>query len=165
MNEVITSIRPGGAKCRKTRPWAARQIRFPANAVVCLSCAELSTEGTYSLSASPQAYNLDLVTDRPSNLRDRLRRIFLGLVLFLLGTTLLLFCADFLLFRLRVATNRDPYGSVVVSHYYAVLQKNGKTQFIFDPPASETCVHALFPHSGMNPCWYLSRHPEQRTNI
>jgi len=45
------------------------------------------------------------------------------------------------------------------------LQKNGKTQFIFDPPAPETCVHALFPHAGMQPCWYLSRHPEQRTNI
>src|SRR6478752_4843343 len=68
---------------------------------------------------------------------------------------------DFALFRLRVAANRNPYGSVVVSHYYAVLQKSGKTQFIFDLPAPETCVNALFPHSGMQPCWYLSRHPEQ----
>lgn len=98
-------------------------------------------------------------------MRDRLRRLFLGVVLFLLGTALLLFCADFALFRLRVAANRNAYGSVVVTHYYAVLQKNGKTQFIFDPPAPETCVHALFPQSGMKPCWYLTRHPEQRTDI
>jgi hypothetical protein len=26
-------------------------------------------------------------------------------------------------------------------------------------------VHALFPHAGALPCWYLSRHPEQRTDI
>jgi hypothetical protein len=45
------------------------------------------------------------------------------------------------------------------------LQKNGKTQFIFDPPGPESCVNALFPHSGMQPCWYLRRNPEQRTNI
>jgi hypothetical protein len=102
---------------------------------------------------------------RVSDLRDRIRRIFLGLVLSALGTALLLFCGDFALLRLRTAINRNPYGSVVVSHYYAVLQKNGKTQLIFDPPAPETCVNALFPHSGMMPCWYLARHPEQRTDI
>lgn len=86
-------------------------------------------------------------------------------MLFILGTAILTFGVDFGLFRLRVASDRDPYGSVVVSHYYAVLQKNGKTQFIFDPPAPQTCVNALYPHAGMQPCWYLRRHPEQRTNI
>ena len=98
-------------------------------------------------------------------LRLWLRRVFLGLLLFLLGTAVLTFGVDLGLFRLRVASNRNPYGSVVVSRYYAVQQKNGKTQFIFDPPASETCVNALYPHAGMPPCWYLQRHPEQRTNI
>jgi hypothetical protein len=98
-------------------------------------------------------------------LRERLRRIFLGILLFVLGVAVLTFGVDLGLFRLRVAANRNPYGSVIVSHYYAVLQKNGKTQFMFDPPAPETCVNALFPHSGMQPCWYLRRHPEQRTQI
>jgi len=100
-----------------------------------------------------------------AKLRERLRRIFLGLLLFLLGTAVLTFVVDLGLFRLRVASNRDPYGSVVVTRYYAVPQKNGKTQFIFDPPAPETCVHAVYPHTGMQPCWYLRRHPEQHTNI
>jgi hypothetical protein len=99
------------------------------------------------------------------NLRDLLRRIFLGVILALLGTVLLAYGIDWAIFRIRVSSNRNPYGSVVVNHYYAVLQKNGKTQFIFDPPQPETCVNALFPHSGMQPCWYLTRHPEQRTNI
>ena len=69
------------------------------------------------------------------------------------------------MFRVRVAAKRNPYGSVVVRRSYAVAQKNGKTQFIFEPPAPENCVNSLFPHSGMQPCWYLRRHPEQRTDI
>ena len=105
------------------------------------------------------------MAERPLNLRDRIRRIFLGIVVFLVGIMILAFAADLGLFRLRVLAHRDPYGSVVVSHFYAVAQKNGKTQFIFDPPGPETCVNALFPHSGMQPCWYLKRHPEQRTDI
>ena len=100
-----------------------------------------------------------------AKLRERLRRIFLGTVVFVLGTAILTFGIDFGVFHLRVAAQRNPYGAVVVRRSYAVLQKNGKTQFIFDPPTLEACVKALFPHSGMQPCWYLSRHPEQRTNI
>jgi hypothetical protein len=91
--------------------------------------------------------------------------VFIGLLLVILGTAALTFAVDFGLFRLRVASNRNPYGSAVVTHYYAVPQKNGKTQFIFDPPAPETCVNSLYPHAGMQPCWYLRRHPEQHTNI
>jgi len=100
-----------------------------------------------------------------AKLRLWLRRIFLGALLFVLGTAVLTFVVDFALFRLRVTTNRNPYGSVVVNHYYAVQQKNGKTQFIFDPPSPQTCVNTLYPQAGMQPCWYLQRHPEQRTNI
>ena len=99
------------------------------------------------------------------NLRERLRRIFLGTILFLLAAAILAFGLDFAIFRIRVATNRNAYGAVTVNHYYAVLQKNGKTQFIFDPPQGVACVNSLFPHAGALPCWYLSRHPEQRTNI
>jgi hypothetical protein len=78
-------------------------------------------------------------------LRDRLRRIFLAVVLFVLATALISFGVDFAIFRVRVATNRNAYGSVVVTRYYAVLQKNGKTQFIFDPPAPELTPSFLIP--------------------
>lgn len=103
-------------------------------------------------------------TSKP-NLRELLRRIFRATLLTILGTAVLAFGVDLAVFRIRLATNRSPYSSVTVNHYYAVPQKNGKTQFIFDPPQPETCVNALFPHSGDPPCWYLSRHPEQRTDI
>jgi hypothetical protein len=105
------------------------------------------------------------VTDPAPNLKTRLRRIFVGATVILLGSAALSFGLDYTLFRIRVATNRDGYGSVTVNHYYAVLQKNGKTNFIFDPPGPQTCVNSLFPHAGFLPCWYLSRHPDQVTNI
>jgi|SRR5271163_4358816 len=98
-------------------------------------------------------------------LRDRLRRICVGTILAATGAGLLGFGLDYAVFRLRVATNRSPYGSVVVTHYTAIQKKNGKTEFIFDPPQPQTCVNTLFPHAGSLPCWYLSRHPEQRTDI
>jgi hypothetical protein len=95
----------------------------------------------------------------------RLRRIFVAAFLTVIGAAALAFVVDYAIFRVRVAANWNPYGSVTVDHYYAVVQKNGKTSFMFDPPGPQTCVHALFPHSGALPCWYLTRHPEQRTNI
>ena len=99
------------------------------------------------------------------NLRVRLRRIGVAVILAVVGAAALAYGLDYAVFRIRAATSRNAYGSVTMNHYYAVLQKNGKTQFIFDPPQAQTCVHALFPHEGWMPCWYLSRHPEQRTDI
>jgi hypothetical protein len=99
------------------------------------------------------------------NLRDTLRRLFVGTLVGILGLAAVTFGVDFTVFRIRAAANNNAYGSVTVNHYYAILQKNGKTNMIFDPPQAETCVNALFPHSGMQPCWYLSKHPDQRTNI
>ena len=99
------------------------------------------------------------------SLRTRLRRILLAAILSVVATAIVAYSLDYIVFRIRAASNRNAYGTVTVSHYYAVLQKNGKTQFIFDPPQSQTCVHALFPHAGWLPCWYLSRHPERRTDI
>ena len=91
------------------------------------------------------------------NLRMRLRRLFLAAMLAVLGSGVIAFSLDYAVFRIRAATDRNAYGTVRVNHYYAVLQKNGKTQFIFDPPQDQTCVHStvsarrivamLVPHS------------------
>ena len=94
-----------------------------------------------------------------------MKRFFWSTIAAIASAALLAFAADYAIFRVRVAANWNPYGSVTVDHYYAVAQKSGKTQFIFDPPQPQICVHALFPHGGWQPCWYLSRHPEQRTDI
>lgn len=86
-------------------------------------------------------------------------------MLALAAAVALAFVVDFLIFRMRVAANWNPYGSVTVNQYYAAHLKSGKDEFFFDPPQAQTCSHSLFPHSGYQPCWYLSRHPEQRTDV
>ena len=105
-------------------------------------------------------YNLSLVSQPPTpNLRTRLRRIALKSILVLVGTSLLAFALDYLIFRIRVATNANPYGSLVVSHYTAVLQKNGKTTFTFDPPQPSlvgrlVCrVAPLHRHAAFSELW------------
>ena len=105
------------------------------------------------------------MSQTPPNLRARLRRICIGTVLAVLGMAALAYGLDDAVFRLRAATKRNAYGTVMVNHYTAVLQKNGKTTMTFDPPQPWTCVNALFSHAGWLPCWYLSRHPDQRTDI
>lgn len=99
------------------------------------------------------------------NLKQILKRILLLTLASLAGILALAYACDYAVLRYRMAGNREPYGSVTVRHYYAVEHKNGKTEFLFDPPTAQTCVHSLFPHAGYAACWYLSRHPEPRTNI
>jgi hypothetical protein len=82
-----------------------------------------------------------------------------------LGLTLLAYAVDYFVFRYRVAANRQPFGQVTVTSYDAVQLKNGKTEFLFNPPEAQTCANALFPRRGYVPCWYLRWHTEQRTNI
>lgn len=73
--------------------------------------------------------------------------------------------ADYFAARWHLPRNRELFGSVLVRRYYAVGEKNGKTEFLFNPPETQPCLNSLFPHFGYTPCWYLQRHAEQRTNI
>jgi hypothetical protein len=88
--------------------------------------------------------------------------IFLLVLLAIAGVS---YALDYGLLRLRVARNRSPFGTVNVRRYYAVQKKNGKTEFMFNPPQDEQCVHSAFSHMGYLPCWRLARHPEQRIDI
>ncbi len=49
--------------------------------------------------------------------------------------------------------------------YVAVPRKDGKTDFMLDPPVDQSCVHSLFPHFGDPPCWYLQRQANKRINL
>ncbi|HSU59752.1 MAG TPA: hypothetical protein VLI55_10600 [Bryobacteraceae bacterium] len=90
-----------------------------------------------------------------------LRRAFAGIVL----TTALVYAIDYAVLRYRIATKDTPFGTVTVRPYYAVPEKNHKTEFLLDDPVQQTCVHSLFPQEGDTPCWYLSRHREQRIDL
>jgi hypothetical protein len=103
-----------------------------------------------------------------TEIRERVKRFVLRIFLIsfgsLIGLTLLVYIVDYAVFRYRVATNHQPYQQLTVTSYDAVPQKSGKTEFIFNPPAPQTCVNALFPRQGYEPCWYLQSHTEQRIN-
>jgi hypothetical protein len=75
------------------------------------------------------------------------------------------YAADFLFLQVRIHANSNAFGTIVVQPYYAVPQKNGKYEFLYSDPRSQTCVRALFPHLGDPPCWYLARHTEQRIDM
>ena len=104
-------------------------------------------------------------SEKAQSPKAKMLRIFAITVVTLLAVAALTYALDYVVFRIRAATNRDAFGSVIVNHYTAVLEKNGKTTLTFDPPQPWTCVNALFPHQGSLPCWYLTRHPDQRTDI
>jgi hypothetical protein len=95
----------------------------------------------------------------------RWRRILFLVPMGAAALAALVYAGDYGVFKFRVGMKRSPYGSVAVQHFDAVLKKNGRTEFLFDPPAPQTCVNALLPHEGFLPCWYLTRHREQGTNI
>lgn len=104
-----------------------------------------------------------------SALRARIKHLLLRLLVLSISSvlilTLLAYAVDYAIFRYRASTNRQPFSQITVSSYDAVQQKNGKTEFIFNPPQAQTCANALFPRDGFVPCWYLRRHTEQRTDI
>ena len=59
-----------------------------------------------------------------------------------------------------------PLGSVTVQPFYAIHQKNGKTEFDYSvPPEAQTCVASLLPHLGNNPCWYVTKHKTRKIEI
>jgi hypothetical protein len=85
-------------------------------------------------------------------------------VIALTATLTILYVADDLSVRYRVPRGRQPFGTVTIRRYDAISEKNNKTEFVFENPVTVTCVHSFFPHMGYQPCWYLSRHAEQRIN-
>jgi hypothetical protein len=100
-------------------------------------------------------------------------------LLALIGKSLLIlivtvFCAAYLgdevYFQYRVHSKRsaDAYGAVDMQHLLAIELKGGKVQYTMDrlqPEQIQQCVHSLFPHGGLSPCWYLLRKSTQAIPI
>jgi hypothetical protein len=57
--------------------------------------------------------------------------------------------------------SRPRFSTFTVYKFYRIDEKFNK--FSYEPLsiAQEQCVNALFPHGGVSPCWYLSRHTNQ----
>ena len=87
-----------------------------------------------------------------------LKRTLGGMLL----AAVLVYVGDDLAVRLPIPKSRNPYGTVQIRSYYAIPQKDRKTEFYSGDKETDTCVHALFPHFGYNPCWYLERQKVRR---
>jgi hypothetical protein len=90
-----------------------------------------------------------------------LRRLFVGVAILLA----LVYASDFVVLRIRMAANRNPTGTVTVRPVYEVPQKSHRTEYLLGDFQERTCVHALFPHLGYSPCWYLTNHKEQHISM
>ena len=89
-------------------------------------------------------------------MRTILKRIALALLLLVLLVYLGDSVSVFL--RARHATSTNPYETITAYRILAIGEKGNKTEYDVDqinPTQSGECVHALFPHKGDPPCWYL----------
>lgn len=78
----------------------------------------------------------------------------------------LVYAGDYVQVRWKIAHPKsgDAFGTVEMERLYAIPQKNGKIEYEFDalqPEVTTPCVHALFPHMGDAPCWYLQRNSQK----
>ena len=64
-----------------------------------------------------------------------------------------------------LTARRAALGTVKVERYYAIPQKDGKTDFVSATPENQACVQSLLPHLGYNPCWYVDRHKRKRIDM
>ena len=90
------------------------------------------------------------------------KRAFAGGIL-LLG---LIYAGDYSFVRCRMAYPKagNAIGSVVMERLYAIPQKSGKIDYEFDaqqPQVNTPCVHSLFSHLGLSPCWYLKQNSQK----
>lgn len=64
--------------------------------------------------------------------------------------------------RMRKPSANDPFEVLTIRQVLKISHKGGFAEdggfdLIPQDPQNQTCVHALFPHSGYDPCWYVSR--------
>ena len=80
--------------------------------------------------------------------------------------TAIVYAGDYAVVRLRAAYPRlgNAFGSVQMVRLLAIPLKNGRVDYELDalhPEVTITCVRALFPHLGCQPCWYVRRQSQK----
>ena len=90
-----------------------------------------------------------------------MKRIALAVAL----VVLVLYAADYLWLRYRMANNRNPCGSATRDLYYSVNLKNGRTEFSSGGQQAFECPNSLLPQYWEKPCWLARRQKEQQINI
>jgi hypothetical protein len=84
----------------------------------------------------------------------------------LVALVAVVYASDYVAVRLRVAYPKlgSAFESVQMERLYAIPLKNGNVEYELDarqPEVTVPCLHALFPHLGYSPCWYLRRNSQK----
>jgi hypothetical protein len=90
------------------------------------------------------------------------RTLVKGILIALVVVVAIVYVGDFVSVRLRMrhANPSDPFETITSLRILAIDEKGYKTEYSVDPVQPQqtgVCVHALFPHNGDMPCWYLKR--------
>lgn len=96
----------------------------------------------------------------PPIVKKILLRGFLGLI----GAVIVLYVADAIQIRIRLATGGTARAYDTVTVLYATGLKGNKMEIYADQPQTQTCARAIFPQMGYSPCWYVRQNTTQMLN-
>jgi hypothetical protein len=87
-------------------------------------------------------------------------------LLLIVALAAVVYACDYAVVRLRASYPRfgNAFASVQVVRLLAIPLKNGRVDYELDalqPEVTVTCVRALFPHLGYQPCWYVRRQSQK----
>ena len=90
------------------------------------------------------------------------RTIVRGILIAVVLAVAIVYVGDFASVRVRMMHPKpgNPFETVTALRILAIDEKGNKTEYSVDPlqpQQTAECVHALFPHNGDPPCWYLKR--------
>ena len=86
-----------------------------------------------------------------------LGRFFFRVFLVLAAITVATYVGDSAVYLLR----GSPQSQVMVARFMGIPLKGNKEEYDYLGSVQTPCAVALFPHGGMDPCWYLRRDPNQ----
>jgi hypothetical protein len=97
---------------------------------------------------------------------SRFSRIATRTLVAVIALLAILYAGDYGVLRLRAAHPRfgGACDSVHMVRLLAIPLKSGRTEYELDarqPEVTVSCVRALFPHQGYQPCWYVRRNSQK----
>jgi hypothetical protein len=89
---------------------------------------------------------------------EEFRRRLSNAALILCVSFVALFAGDYAALRYRFAAHGVDAVTAKQVGYDAAKLKDSKFSVFYDQPQTQTCVRAIFPWLGLEPCWYARRH-------
>jgi hypothetical protein len=90
-----------------------------------------------------------------------LGRFFFRVLLVLATISVVSYVGDSVVYLLR----GSPQSKVTVSRYMGIPLKGNKEEYDYLGSVLVPCAVSLFPHGGVDPCWYLRHDPNQWQNL